>query len=388
MKILHVTEDFSPENAGMTTAVLQMTKLGAGLPGASFVVVAVGSRAVPVSDEVRVRLCPNSSGVLGGWRYSPDLEDVLREEIPNNDVVHIHGLWMYPQWKALRLAAEYEKPVIITPHNMLGGWVWEQGGFLKKLKKSLYWSLVVSPALGRHGLVHVLSEIEAKNARPFFGSMPFYVAPNGVDVNGVVSAHSALGDTQDLPERFLAFLGRLHPVKGVELIVEAMGLLSVHERIPVLLIGPEESEQYVLQLKSLVKELGLEDFIRFIGPVFGNRKYEILGKAIALVAPSHSEGISMAALEAMSCSTPVITTLASGIDDIEKGGGVLVDTNPASLAKVLAQIVSWTESDILERRSRALEFVRRGFDVAPVGRRYSEMYKHALEMSCAKPSEG
>lgn len=378
MKVLHVTEDFSPENAGVTSAVLQMTRLGVADPQFSFEVVAVGSKSVKAPDNVPVFLCP-CEGLSARWRYSSGLEKVLIERIAMCDVVQIHGIWMYPQWLALRLAARVGKPVILTPHNMLGGWVWSNGGIVRRLKKELYWNFLIKPLLKNLKVIHVLSDIEAENVRHFFKHGLFFIAPNGLDVQEVVVQSRVHLPEEKIPEKFYAFLGRIHPIKGLDIIIEAMGKMNKEQLLPFLIIGPEEDALYVKALKARVSELSLDSIIQFVGPVFGGRKYALLKNAHAVLAPSFSEGISMAALEAMACMTPVITTRAAGISDIELGGGGFVDSTPASMQGALENAFTWTEDERRQRGENALSFVKERYDLLPVGMRYRKMYSVAVQ---------
>lgn len=373
MKIIQVIDNFTAENAGVTSAVVEIAQGKSSLDKITHQVIAVGSNAVKVSEDVQVSLCAMTARG-SSWRYSTEFNQCFSEAMVNADIAHIHGVWMYPQVCSANIANKISKPFIITPHNMLGGWVWQQGGLLRRIKKSVYWMAICGKPFHKATLVHALSSIERDSLKPFFPHQRIEVVPNSIDV-AVVQQLVAQAETMDgLPERYMVFLGRIHPIKGLHLALEAIARLKPQDRIPLLIVGPEENKGYAAQLHDIVARAGLGAWVHFLGPMFGVKKFAILRNATALVAPSYSEGVSMAALEAMACGKAVITTQASGIDKIEEGGGIIVESEVESIMQALKRVAEWHLDEVVSRGQSALSLVEKNYSKHVVSGLYEEMY--------------
>ena len=114
-------------------------------------VVSAGDDSVPVPPGIdfdRHRIVRWGTA----WRFAPTLRQALAHAISESDVLHVHGVWMYPQWAAMGLALRHKTPFVLTPHNMLGGWLWRRGMF-RRMRKRLYWEGMVK-SLAYRASVH------------------------------------------------------------------------------------------------------------------------------------------------------------------------------------------------------------------------------------------
>lgn len=154
-------------------------------------------------------------------------------------------------------------------------------------------------------------------------------------------------------EAVMLYVGRIQPLKGLELAVRAAEeLIPALDRELVLLIvggasGPQ-GEVEVQRLERLVRGLGLERHIRFIGPEPHVRLPVYYRAADVLVSCSYSESFGLAALEAHACGTPVVATAVGGLSYIVRDGssGFLVETrDPAVFAGRLKTVLS--DGDLL-----------------------------------------
>ncbi len=129
------------------------------------------------------------------------------------------------------------------------------------------------------------------------------------------------------PEKLIVFLGRLHPKKGVDLLIEAFKQAEFEYDWQLVIAGPDFNQTYARELRQLVVDLDLVDQVDFIGPVYGDKKYALLAKAWMVVVPSYSEVVALVNLEAAALQTPTITTTDTGLDDWAEGGGVLINAD-------------------------------------------------------------
>jgi len=283
---------------------------------------------------------------------------------------------MHPQWVGMRLALGRGIPYVLTPHNMLGGWLWRRGG-LRRIKKRLYWELMIKKHARRACVVHALSSHERDILwREFSPTCRVEVIPNAVHVTQIDDLLRPL-ESEALPERrYLLFLGRLHPVKGLERLLDALLQNGIGE--PLIVAGPPHSDRYLAQLKARARQLGLSRRVQFLGPVQGIEKWRLIRNALALCSPSFSEGMSMVTLEAMAAKTPVIASRQTAVSGWQQGGGLVFEHDGIDLGRALKQAISWSVSERQARGAAARGVVQKTYDWSVVGPQYLELYRDLM----------
>ena len=373
--VVHVTEDATEGNGGVFTAMLELIARSKDFCTLQVVTVGDGMPLLEVEDVTVLSSQPAWYG--HAWRYAPTLSQNLGASLKQNTMLHIHGIWMAPQWIAARYAIAHAIPFIITPHNMLGGWLWQRGK-IRRLKKSLYWRYLVEPVFKQAAAIHALTDQESTTLKEFFPDTPIVTIPNGVDLDDI---RQQLSEMPRVSGKHLLFLGRLHPVKGLELLFQAMAKIPENQRIRLIVAGSAASESYNRELKALVYNLKIEDTVEFVGPVSGGKKWTLLSGAWAVCSPSYSEGMSMVALEAMACSTPVVTTHASGFSELPEWGGVLVNSDADELHTALMGVIAWSPDERAKRGTMAVDLARSRYSWDVVAQRYDRLYQQALEVN-------
>ncbi len=128
---------------------------------------------------------------------------------------------------------------------------------------------------------------------------------------------SKLPHLRDFEQRYI-FIGRIHPYKGLEMLIEAFSRAFPHEKNALIIAGKDEGG-HVSYLKTLALSLGIGNRVFFEKPIYGAAKLEALVDSHAFViTPSIYEETSLAALEAAACETPVITTVQAEIPWLEE----------------------------------------------------------------------
>lgn len=374
VNVIHIAEDFATTGGGVTSAIAELSGQLARI-GLEQRIIFAGLDAIPAPKGVALSGLPLAAWGKK-WRYPKGLRTALADTLHGNSVVHLHGIWMAPQYLVSGYAVQQGVPVVMSAHNMLGDWFWRDGT-VRQLKKSLYWNYISSPRFQKITALHALTPLERDAVQKYFPKKQIQVIPNGIDVVGI---DKYLSDAQKTPATFqgkyILILGRLHHVKGIDIFIKAYSRIPAQHRIPVIVAGPSHTEAYTAKLKGLVRELGLEAHISFVGPVYGHEKWTLTRNAWALCAPSYSEGMSMVALEAMSCAVPIVTTHTAGIGNVPEGGGLLVNPNNVDeLAAALIQVMSWGDVERLARGNAARRLVERHYDWAVVGPQYLRFYE-------------
>jgi len=175
------------------------------------------------------------------------------------------------------------------------------------------------------------------------------VIPNGIDLRRFEQL-SCRSKVKSAPNgvKTLLFVGRLHRIKGVAYLIEAMTtIIKRNPKARLLLVGDGEERQ---NLENLVTKLGLTKYVTFIGKVPNEKVPQYIAASDVFVLPSLSEGFGIVLLEAMACGLPIVATNVGGIPEIVQDGenGFLVEPeNPEGIAQ---KVLTLLENDDLRRR--------------------------------------
>jgi len=374
-QVFQITDDFSPES-GVTGMILQLTRYLAGQGLAATILTAEGRVDLAPAD---VRLIKFPLAARGVWRWPRGLKSYL-EQLPrlSGQILHLHGVWMGFQWVAARAAVAQEAPVLLSPHGMLNRWHLRHLGF-KELRKLIYWRTVAYPAFRPIPLIHAVTPRERDEVATWLPGQDIKVIPNAIDLETMDSLLAEAGEelSPSADEPYLLFLGRLHPVKGIDLLIEAFAkaIAGSNSKFRLLIVGPESDPAYVAKLKSLVRLLGVEEKVIFLGPVFGpQEKLSLYRQAWAFCAPSQTEVMGLVNLEAASVELPVVTTYETGLCGWEEGGGLLVHPQVDELSRALRQVFSWSDLERKDRGQKLRQLVERRYSWQAVGPQWLELY--------------
>jgi glycosyltransferase involved in cell wall biosynthesis len=273
----------------------------------------------------------------------------FRAAVRNADVVHIHAIWNFPTWCAMRESHRAGVPFVVAPQGSLEDWALNR----RRRVKRLYAALVERPYFNRAAAIQALTETEAAQCRQFGIEAPVTILPNGVDLSAI-DGHAGVADLRaecSVPRDALAilFLSRLFPKKGLDLLIPAFArLAAVRPDVFLFIAGHDGGSGYRSAIERLATRHRAAHRIRFVGEVSGTRKIQILRSADLFVLPSYSEGLPIAALEAMACRCPVVLTRNCNLNDVEhRDAGWLVDPQVNSLFDALTRACA---SDAERRR--------------------------------------
>jgi glycosyltransferase involved in cell wall biosynthesis len=372
--IFHITDGFSPES-GVTGIILQLTRYLASQGLATTILTAEGRVSLVPSGVNLVKFPLLARGV---WRLPRGLKSYLQQLARlRGPILHLHGVWMGFQRSAARVAFQQETPALLSPHGMLNSWHFRQRGF-KELRKLIYWRTVAYPAFRHISLIHAVTPRERDELAQWFPGQSIRVIPNAIDLEAMDSLRSNPVDNSSPPvdDPYLLFLGRLHPVKGIDLLIEAFAkcIKGIKRNFRLLIAGPESDPAYTAKLKSLVRQLGVEAKVTFLGPVFGPQKISLYRHAWAFCAPSQTEVMGLVNLEAASVELPVVTTHETGLCGWEEGGGVLVHPRVEELSRALRQVFSWSDRERQDRGQKLRQLVERRYSWQAVGPQWVELY--------------
>jgi glycosyltransferase involved in cell wall biosynthesis len=373
LNILHITEGYGASLFGVGKVVedLQVRLVSRGLQ-VKVATLVVKAEDIPRNNTLVSKLSFWKWTGLFRYHYKQRREIIALLNNFRPDVIHVHGVFAPLQRTAVLIALKSEIPVVLSLHGMLQPWAWRQRGVFHFALKRLYWRVLLRPVLKRVQCVHVITRQEAEVCATEFPLLPQVLIPNAIDLTGHNPQQSA-----PARERYILFLGRLHPVKGIDLLIAAFAAME-HSGYKLVIAGPEHSASYTDQLRQMVVREKLMDDVSFVSGVFGAEKFDLLAKAWVVVVPSHSEVIALVNLEAAICYTPTITTNATGLSDWDKSGGVLIDPDVVQLTNALTQATSWGMEERLKRGRQARLFVEESYNWDRVVGVWLAAYQHAV----------
>lgn len=329
MRILHVIAGLDLEGGGSTSAVLALACAQRSL-GHDVLILSTdsgdpGSQGHLENLGVDVQLVP----ARGAWRYSSGLIEWLANRMTAFDVCHVHGLWDFPPIMALASARFARVSSVVSTHGVLSPEALRRS----RLKKQTLRRLLVDRML-RHadGLI-ASGEHEATDLRGLHSRV--VVVPHGISTPATVSV-KRLTDFGDAPR--IGFLGRLHPFKGVDLLVEGTERLRTSwPGLRLQLAGPVDDENH----EWVAGATSGRSWVHCLGPVSGAFKWEFLRNLDVLVLPSHFENFGLVVGEALAVGTAVVATSRTAWLEIEsRGVGAVCNPDADSVGETLRRVLT------------------------------------------------
>jgi len=295
--------------------------------------------------------------------YAPAMKQELPRHSDEFDLAHLHGFYVYPNWVVGSFCRKNHKPLVCHPHGFFEPWILQRSRLMKKVVHGLFETANFKATR----LWRALTNKEADQIRAQGIDAAIVVAPNGIHLDEW--QHPS---TEPLPEKtrkHALFLGRIHPKKGLPLLVDAWKALEQEAGDWELIIaGPDELEHQA-QLETQIRKHQLEDSIRFVGTVTGESKKAWYESADLFILPSYSEGFSVAILEAMVNRIPVLATTPCNFPELATdGGGWNCEPEAESLKSTLAQALSTTEAERKDRGDRARKLIEDRYTWASIAR--------------------
>lgn len=176
---------------------------------------------------------------------------------------------------------------------------------IKRFKKRLALWLYQRKDLNSATCLHATSQSEVDNFRKIGLKSPFALIPNGIDVNN----YPLKTEHCKREPRTILFLSRIHPIKGIQILLEAWyGINETQRRGWQVIIAGEGEKDYIYKLQNIIKMKYPKSNVSLVGPKYGKEKIKMYHQADVFILPTYSENFGMVIAEAMSCGVPVITT--------------------------------------------------------------------------------
>jgi glycosyltransferase involved in cell wall biosynthesis len=303
--------------------------------------------------------------------FSPSLYVQLYRQIKKrkNDctymVIHIHSWWNLVSMISCSIGLLLKIPVIVTPRGMLTNYTFgHKNEFIKRLTHT-----IVGKWLLEATHIHATSDKEKQDILEFLQPKSITVIPN------------LLADFIRVKENTIPvcpfkmiFLSRIDKKKGLELLFEALAKLKLKYHLTIAGTGPDS---YIVKLKELARNLGIENGISWIGQVDREAKYTVLSSHHLFVLASSNENFGNVVLESLSVGTPVLITEQVGLSGYvrQSGLGWVCKQDPYDLARHITDISASRET-LREINKKAAAQVRADFETLALVSCYQNYYKN------------
>lgn len=385
MRIGHITSSISRNGAGVSKVVRDLAETQVIYDDTIHIFTLLDQFTKtdqPHNNRITVTACPVT--FMPRFGYSVPLQNALRTHASSVDLIHMHGLWMYPNQVAGNMARKSTIPYIMSPHGMLEPWGLNRSRWKKKITGMLFeWTNIKKASC-----LHACSEQEYLNIRLFGYKGPVAVVPLGLTQDEFKHALCSVSASQDgltfknifHGKRVLLFLSRLHFKKGVESLLKAWDEIGNDFPGWRLVIAGDGEVDYVASLKEQVSQDGLDDSVVFIGAVHGEEKWALMKQAEIFVLPTLSENFGLVVAEALACAIPVITTKGAPWDDLEtEKCGWWIDTGTMPLATCLSGALSLASDCLAEMGKRGRLLVERDYLIEKTARMLRGVYGWMLK---------
>lgn len=305
------------------------------------------------------------------WALDHNLRNRFRDSIRASQGVHIHGVWEPHCNVAAAAARACRRPYIISAHGMLDLWALKH----KRVKKAFYAALIEARNLQRAACLRALTLDEVQDYRRVGLTNPVAVVPTGVEVPAGITGDLFWEMYPQLAgRRIILFLGRVHRKKGLDLLLQAWSRLpKSNDDTHVVIAGPDDG--HLPELKQMVEKLGLEQSVTFAGMLQGEQKWSALRAASVFVLPSHSEGFSVAVLEALAMGLPVIITDQCHFPEIvETKCGWTIQPDAAQLEQALREFLALPPEQAVHMGECGRDLVEKRFRWPVVGKQMADVY--------------
>lgn len=324
-----------PEAGGVSQAVNMMVK-GSADTGIKHEVACLDEKGAPFLAKYDFIIHALGARKTG-WAFNPLLLPWLKNNLGDFDFAIVHGLWQYQSYAVLTAIRKVKKPLVyVMPHGMLDPYFQKAPERrLKAIRNWIIWHLIEKRLIRQARGLLFTCEMERQLAGKSFGNSykprAEHVVGLGIDEppvfeTGMVERfkkHCGLGGNS----RYFLFLSRIHPKKGVDMLVRSyLQLKAASDNVPALVIaGPGIETEYGMEIKRLTGE---DPGIFFPGMLIDDMKWGAFYGAEAFVLPSHQENFGIAVAEALACSIPVLISDKINIyGEVKKDHGGLVQAD-------------------------------------------------------------
>jgi glycosyltransferase involved in cell wall biosynthesis len=318
---------------------------------------------------------------LGNFYVTLGMINFARKMIKDYDIIHMHNSRTFQNILTYYYAKKYKIPYVIQTHGDLPRIM------AKQRLKLIYDLLFGHKVLKNASKVIALNQVEAEQYK--CNDVPaekIAIIPNGINLSEYANLpHKGAFKKKfglDENEKIVLYLGRIHQIKGIDILVRAFAdIVEKLNDVKLVVVGPGDG--YLDELETLIKALKIENNVLISGPLYGREKLEAYVDADVFVLPSRYETFPMSLLESYACAKPVICSKVFGLKDLVISGVTGFLFEPSDIR----QLSSFTLSLLIDDKKaeeiglEGKKFVKENFTIEKVVDRFFALYEEVLSQN-------
>jgi glycosyltransferase involved in cell wall biosynthesis len=273
------------------------------------------------------------------------------------DVVHLYSPFSPMIPISLLYCKIFKKPVLFSPMGQFGPWCLDHGNKLKNA-----WVRFIIHPLSRHIVWHATSQKESDDISSLFPNSRIVVIPDGINTEEFknplkftrkeFALRYLKGEVN--PSHIIISMGRLHKVKGFDILIRAFEI--VRKKFPaacLAIAGPDAGEKN--QLNRFISELNLNKSVFLVDELNRNDKINYLSNADVFVLCSHHENFGIVYAEALASGTPIVATKATPWSIVEQYNcGKWVENTPVHISNAMEMLLSIDQKEEISANAKRL----------------------------------
>ncbi len=391
MKILHIVPTYYPclEAGGVVNAVYQLGKKQAKEGNSVSIFTTDSCKKRMQLDErygidvdgVKVYYFRNLSNSLKS-KFLIDTPYLLpfkiRKEIKNYDIVHIHEHRHSLAILASYYASKNGIPYVIQAHGSVLPF------FQKEKLKELFDKIWGFKILKNASKVFALTDTEKKQyLKMGVEKNKIEIVPLGVNIEEYYKLPKRGNFRRkyniEKNENLLLFVGRIHRIKGLDLLINSFDILNQKniDNLKLAIVGPDDG--FLNELKRLITDFDLENKVIITGPLFNNDKLEAIVDCDIFIMPSQYESFTTSGLEAMACGKPLILTKNNHIHSwVDGNTGLCSEYDKNDLATKITELLN--NPELMKTFGKnGLKEVEKNYNWDSVEKRIMSIYKNLVK---------
>ena len=300
--------------------------------------------------------------------YMPRMNQLLKE-LPQYDLYHVQGLWLWLGHSVASYARKQKKPYVITLRGMLYPQALAHSTLIKKISLALY----QRNDLRRAACIQATCKEEMNYYRELGFTNPVAILPNPIEVDGIIE--------RPIPPKTklrIGYLGRIHPRKRIERLIYAFDALRDElDNAELLIIGAGD-KRYEQFLREEVVRLNLHN-VRFAGFLTGEEKDKAILSLSYLVVPSDFENFGNIVTETLVRGVPVIASKGMPWQELEEYHcGWWIDNDQEMINHTLHNAINLPELERLQMGIKGKQLIKEKYAVDKLGEKMKQLYEWVL----------
>ncbi len=333
-----------------------------------------------IMDGIKVYHFRNISNTLSRKNFTcaPSMYLSLKNKIKDFEIIHLHEYRSFQATFVHHNARKYGIPYILQAHGSL------PRTMAKQRLKWLYDVFFGYRLLRDASVVIAVNQVEVDQYREMGVSQEkIAIIPNGIDLSEYTNLppkgcfKKKFGIKEE--EKIVLYLGRIHKIKGIDILVKAFAsIIRKLEDVRLIIVGPDDG--YLGKIKFLIETENVKNNVLITGPLYGKDKLEAYVDADVYVLPSRYEIWGMTVLEAYSCGKCVIASSVGGLKDLVIEGVTGLLFTPKKIGQ-LAESLLFMLDDNTKAEDMGLKgerFVKENFAIEKVVDQLEALYTEVV----------